>query len=407
MKAVQFNLTIPRYILGRSLGHIMQGIFWSGLSCTQYKDIPEPSLPEDDWVKIKTGFGGICGTDLSTVRLHTSPYLTPFNSFPGALGHEGVGYIDELGSAVKGYQVGDRIVVEPLLWCSPRGIDDFCEFCRRGEVSLCRHVADGKIAPGMSIGSCKDTGGTWSERFVVHQSQLFRVPGGVSDKNALMVEPFSTGLHAVLSNFPRDDETVIILGAGTIGLCVIAALRALGSKARLLVLARHKFQAEAAEKLGASSVITGGGLYALQKVADYTGATIKKSMLGKPVMVGGVDRVFECVGSESSIDNALTITRAGGQLILVSMPGNLQLDWTPISVKELKVCASWAYHHSEEFEGKTQATFEIALSLMEQGKVDLDWMVTHVFRLEEYKSILQMLSKRGDHQIIKAAFKFD
>ena len=93
MKAIQFNPTIPRYIVGRALGHTTPKILWSGLSCTQYLDVPEPSIPGDNWVKIETSYGGICGTDLSAIRLHTSLSLTPFCSFPGTLGHEGVGYI--------------------------------------------------------------------------------------------------------------------------------------------------------------------------------------------------------------------------------------------------------------------------------------------------------------------------
>ena len=407
MKAIQFNPAITRYAIGRTIGHALPGILWSGLSCTQYIDVPEPSLPGDDWVKIKTRFGGICGTDLSMIRLHTSLSLTPFCSFPNILGHEGVGNISELGPAVHDFQLGERVVVEPILWCTPRGVADLCPFCQRGEINLCEHTTDGKISPGGSIGFCRDTGGTWSQGFVAHTNQLYRIPDGISDKNALMVEPFSTGLHAVLHNFPTNDETVIILGAGTIGLCVIAALRVLGSKARLLVLARHDFQAKAAEKLGASSVILGGELHAFHEVAKSVGAIIKKPMMVKSVMVGGADQVFECVGSESSIGNALAMTRSGGRVVLIGMPSTLRLDWTPISVKELTVNASWGYHHAEKFDGKMQSTFEIALNLMNQGKVDLEWMITNVFRLEEYKSAFEILSHRNNHQVIKAAFGFD
>jgi L-iditol 2-dehydrogenase len=407
MKAIEFNPTVLRYAIGRAMGRTLPGVLWGGLSCTRYVDVPERSLPGEDWVRIKTGYGGICGTDLSTIRLHTSMSLTPFCSFPNILGHEGVGHISEVGPSVLDFQVGERVVVEPLLWCTPRGITKPCEFCQRGEVSLCEHATDGKLSAGMSIGFCRDTGGSWSEGFVAHRSQLYRIPDGTSDKNALMVEPFSTGLHAVLNNMPGDDETVIILGAGTIGLCVIAALRALGSKARLLVLARHDFQASAAEKFGASSVILGGESHAFYEVAKSLGAKIKKPMMGDPVMVGGADRVFECVGSESSISNALGMTRSGGRVVLVGMPSTLRLDWTPISVKELTVNASWAYHHAEVLGGRMQSTFEIALGLMNRGKVNLEWMITHVFRLQDYKRAFEMLGRRGNHRVIKAAFGFD
>ena len=103
MKAIQFNPAIPRYIIGRAIGHYLPGILWSGLSCIRYLDVPELSLPGCDWVKIKTLLGGICGTDLSTIRLNTSLSLTPFYSFPNILGHEGIGTISELGPDVHDF----------------------------------------------------------------------------------------------------------------------------------------------------------------------------------------------------------------------------------------------------------------------------------------------------------------
>jgi threonine dehydrogenase-like Zn-dependent dehydrogenase len=260
----------------------------------------------------------------------------------------------------------------------------------------------------MSIGFCRDTGGTWGEVFVAHQSQLYRVPDGVNDLNALMVEPFSSGLHPVLRNFPGDDETVLILGAGAIGLCVLAALRSLGSRSRVLVLARYRFQVEAAEKLGASEVIpVSRGIDVFEKVAERTGARVMKPMVGRRIMVGGVDRTFECIGSTISIDNALRMTRAGGRAVLVGMPGTARLDWSSIFVKELEICASLAYHRAEEHEGVRQSTFEIAFSLMQQGKVNLDWMVTHTFSLCDYKRAFEMLTHKGRHSVIKTAFVFD
>lgn len=407
MKAIQFNPAIPRYILGRTFGNRFPSILWSGVSCTQYVDFTEPSLPGDDWVKVKTRLGGICGTDLSTIRLHTSFSLTPFCSFPAVIGHEGIGTIGELGRTVRDFNVGERVVIEPTLWCTPRGIKEPCIYCQQGEVNLCQHWADGTLSPGMGTGACRDIGGTWSPKLVVHSSQLHHIPDKVSDKNALMVEPFATALHAVLGSFPKEDETLVIIGAGTVGLCMIAALRSLGSKAKTIVLARHHFQAEAATRLGASLVITGSGSNALKEFANVVEAKIMQPLLGPPVMVGGADRVFECVGSESSIRDALTMTKSGGHLVLVGVPNTVKLDWTPMTVKEVTIKASYAYNHAEKFDGKQQSTFEIALNFMNQGKTDLEWMVTHTFPLAEYKRAFDLFVRRGHRQVIKAAFKFD
>jgi len=107
MKAIQFNFTIPRYAIGLALGKLSPRFFWSGISCTDYKEIPEPVIPGDDWVVIKTRLGGICGTDMSAVKLTASLYSTTLVTFPFILGHENIGEIAEVGSGVSDWRVGD------------------------------------------------------------------------------------------------------------------------------------------------------------------------------------------------------------------------------------------------------------------------------------------------------------
>ena len=396
MKAIRFNASIPRYLTGRALGRMYSGALYSSVSCTTFAEVPEPELPAKDWVKVKTRYGGICGTDLSTVNLHTSPYYTPLSSFPCTLGHEGFGYNRE---------TGERVVVEPLLWCRPRGFDDLCPACRRGETNLCERVTAGNMAPGTSIGFCRDTGGSWSEIFTAHQSQLYPVPDSIDDENALMVEPFSCGLHAVLQNTPKKDDTVLVLGAGTIGLGILAALRALNAPARVLVAVRHPFQAEAARRLGATEIIS-KDLY--ESVARYTNAKLEKPIIGKRIMIGGADLTYECVGSDGALDDALRITRSGGRVAVVGVPGLAKgVDWSSIFVKELQVSAAFGYHHAEQFADRRWATFELAIDLMAQGKIDLGWMVTHKFKLTEYKRAFRMFKNKSRHQMIKAVFEFD
>ena len=97
-----------------------------------------------------------------------------------------------------------------------------------------------------------------------------------------MVEPFACGLHAALNYFPSDDDTVLIIGAGTIGLVTLAALRTLGSNANILISARYEFQAQAAERLGASHVLRGKDIY--KQVAELTGGTVHQPIIGKPFL---------------------------------------------------------------------------------------------------------------------------
>lgn len=408
MKAIQFNLTIPRYVIGLAFGKISPKFFWSGLTCTQYKDIPLPELPTDEWVLVKTKLGGVCGTDMSAVSLKASTYSSPLVSLPFVLGHENIGYIEKIGDGVSGWEVGDRVVVEPSLWCKPRGFEDLCEFCEKGEINRCVRITEGTISPGLSIGLCADTSGSWSPYFVAHKEQLYRVPDEITDDNALMIEPFAIGLHAVLQNFPDDNEQVLIIGAGTIGLCTLAALRALGSKSEIIVLGRYEFQAKAASRLGASHVILSSSInkyYA--EIVQLSNAKQKFPIMGKPLVIGGVGRVFDCVGSRNSLDDSMRLTRNGGRVVFVGEPGEVKkLDWTPILTQDLEVRPAYLYHHVEIFRGSSWKTFDLAIDLMSSGKVDLGWMVTQKFPLEAYNQAFEFAYKKGKNKSIKIAFEF-
>ncbi len=407
MKAIQFDVTIPKYIIGKAAGQLYPPLLWSGISCMSYKDIPEPELPGPDWVKLNTRLAGICGTDMSTITLHTSTYYEPFSSSPFTLGHEMVATIALLGSEVEGWQVGERVIVEPTLWCAPRGYaeEDWCEYCRKGEPNRCTNVAHGNLAPGMSIGSCADTGGSWSQTLTAHKSQLYRVPEQISDENALLVEPFACALHAALQNMPDDDDTVLIIGAGTIGLMQLAALRAAGLKAKILITARYPFQAQAAEKLGADEVLTGGDLY--QQIAERTNGALYTPLIGKRVLKGGVDHTFECVGADSTLDDAFRLTKAGGKVTIVGVPGMAKgIDWTAIFDNELTVTASYIYHHAEDWRGETRSTFNITLELMASGTLDIGWMVNRRFALDDYGTALHQIRDKKSHPMIKAVFEF-
>jgi len=409
MKAIQFNFTIPRYVLGLALGKISQNAYWSGLTCTNYSDIPVPELPAEDWVLIKNRLGGVCGTDMSAVRLKASTYSTPLVTFPFVLGHENIGWIEKAGTKVANWEIGARVVVEPSLWCRPRGFEELCQFCARGEINHCVRITEGSISPGISIGLCRDTGGSWSPFFTAHTSQLYRVPEVISDENALMIEPFTIGLHAALQNFPENSDKVLIIGAGTIGLCTLAALRSLGSQAEIIVVGRYKFQAEAAERLGASRVILGSrdnSIY--DEITQMSGAVLKNPIMGKPMVIGGVDSTFDCVGSNGSLDDSMRLTRNGGRVIFVGEPGVVHnLDWTPIFTQELEVKAAYLYNHVEKFNGKQWKTFDLAIELMSSGKADLGWMVTHKLRLEDYRQAFELTNQRGKNQAIKIAFEFE
>lgn len=403
MRALQFDDSIPSYILAKALGRFFPSVYWSGLGCLRYREVAEPALPGPDWVRVRTRYGGICGSDLNAITLHDSPSVSAYTSFPFTLGHENLGTVAELGPAVQGFSVGERVVVDPLLGCIARGFTDLCNPCARGDHGLCERRTEGIVAAGTMIGYCATTGGSWSSGFVAHHSQLVRVPENVSDENAALTDPFATALHAVLRSPPSEGSTVLVLGAGVIGLCVVIALRALGYSNRVLVLARYPFQIELARRYGADEIIRPGDDMAL---AETLSARLHRPMLGKPLVSGGAETVYECVGSDASLDTAVRFTREGGTMVLVGLAATPRgIDWTSIWLKEINVLGSYAYGF-ETWQGRRMHTFQLALELMAAGKVDLSPLLTHRFALVEYRRALTVATHKSRHRLVKAVFVF-
>jgi len=407
MRAVQFLVSVPRYVFTLMAGRIYQPAFWGPLSLVQYREVSEPQLPGSDWVKVKVRYGGICATDMGLIRLTESPALSPFGSERFTIGHENVGTLVEVGERVEGFTVGDRVVADPVLACAPRGIEPPCRSCQEGQFPRCENITEGSLSPGVQIGACADTGGSWSPYFVAHRSQLFHVPESVSEENALLVEPFCIALHPVIRNLPRDEDTALIIGAGTISICALAALRALDSRARVIVLAKYPFQGELARQYGADEVIyldKEGEYY--NSIADLVDGKLFQPVLGKPVMIGGADVTYDCIASGVSVRDALWLTRAGGTIVQIGLGSTGKIDWTPLWFKELTMVGTLA-SGIEEYQGQRIRCFQLALDFMVQGKVDLAPLLTHTFRLDDYHRALAMNMNKSRHGLVHSAFVFD
>jgi threonine dehydrogenase-like Zn-dependent dehydrogenase len=188
-------------------------------------------------------------------------------------------------------------------------------------------------------------------------------------------------------------------------LCLVAALTALNCQAEIIVLARYGFQADAARKLGATHVVQGSNYY--EHIVEITGAQLKKPLMGKPMVIGGVDCVFECVGSKSSLDDAIRFASNGGKVVFVGEPGVVKnLDWTPIFTQDLEVKPAYLYNHVEKYQDQQWKTFDLAIHLMETGQTDLSMLVTHKYRLEDFKQAFSILGNKKREGAIKVAFDF-
>ena len=403
MKADQYKKSIPRYLTMRYLGKRWRSLYTSPFSCTRLVDIPEPQLPTPEWVKVKTRLSGICGSDLATITAKGSPYFSPFTSMPFVLGHEIVGEIAEIGNAVEGFPVGTRVVIEPALSCKVRGISPECHQCQNSCFANCENITKGDISEGVQTGYCRDTGGGWSPSVLAHQSQLHRVPDELSDEAAVLLEPFACALHGVLKIQPDRTATICVIGGGTMGLLTVAALRELGTHNRIMIFAKYPHQQELARELGADEVILpNSGRYAA--FCELTGAESHQPELGQQVLIGGVDVTFDCIGSSVTIDDALRFTRAGGEVILVGMPGiPKNVDWTSIWYKQLRVSGAYTYG-LETYRGEQVHTFTLGMRLLEKMEARLRPLVSALFPLRDYKHAIQTALNTGKTGTVKTVF---
>ena len=406
MKALQYRKSIARYALLRALGPRFRRLYTSGVSPLALRDVPEPKLPTERWVRITPRLSGICGSDLATVCARGSPYLAPVTSMPFVMGHELVGHLTEVGGEVAGLDVGDRVVLHPALGCRVRGIDPPCDACRGGRDALCTNLTRGDIAPGLQTGFCRDTGGGFGESLVAHESQVYPVPDEVDDRAAVLVEPFACALHGVLRVSPEDEDTVLVIGCGAIGVLTIAALRALGCRARIIAVAKHDHQRQHARSLGADELVDGRGSLdaryeTLTKMLD---AELLEPPLGKPAVVGGADVTFDCIASSQTLDDGLRFTKSGGTFVLVGMPGiPAGVDWTPLWFKELTIHATYAYG-PERHAGTTRDTFEIAIELMRTWGPRLAALVGPSHALSDYRAALASAINTGKSRVVKTVF---
>jgi len=404
MKAVQFDIKIPQFLALKVFGALSKTAYYSGpLSTVHMVDLPEPSLPSSDWVKIKISRCGICTSDISTILLRNSPAWTPYTSFPAVPGHEIAGTIVEAGAGVGNLHQGDLVAVCPVLSCAPRGIEPVCDACRKG-LSSCENFSEGKLPPGQAVDLCTSTTGGYSEYIIAHKSQVYKIPAGMSAQDAALIEPFSIALEAVLSNLPQRGEQVLVLGGGVIGTMIVQAIRALDIPCEITAAVSSSFTGELARKAGADHAVSGKNI--LQQAAQITGGRCYTPLMGPAAMMGGFTRVYDCFSTSNSISLAMRAAKTGAVISLVGISGQIKFDPTMIWLKLLSLKGS-LYYGCHQWEGKRRHVFEIAIDLISKGKVRFAGIVTHTFRLDEYKKMIKININKGRYGAIKTMFMYD
>ncbi len=404
MKALVAGFSLGREVWGRVRSRFTRSRPVSNGVALELREIPEPELPAPDWVKIRPIMSGISCSD-EDMMLSGDPYASgPYVSFPFVPGNENFGIITDMGDQVENLVLGERVILDPMLSCRVRGVEPPCPSCASGEPYFCRNFAGGVLGPGMMIGGCRDTGGGWGYSLVAHKSQVRAVPPGMESDHALLVPEFTRALRAVLQNPPGPSDRVIIVGARSLGLLTLRALHMLDLDRNTLIVAENPHEAEAARRAGAAEVaLDAGPGTAYEAVARFTEGTVRYPEVGKIVVEGGADLVYETSGSSEQIEDAAGFTGERKTLVQVAPVQSRPVSMVPFGLKGI-VVRSYGFSGLESFQGEIKDTFDLAVDMASQHGLPHQDLLTHRFTIEQHAEALSALSNRAASGAIKVIF---
>ncbi len=376
-------------------------------------EVPDPGVPFPDWVLIKTGLCGVCGSDYKQVFMDFEQVDSPLatlSTFPQVMGHEVVGTIHAVGPAVQDLRVGQRVVLNPWFSCAPRGIHPPCEACQDGQYSLCVNFRRGRFAAGIHSGTCRDISGGFAPYVPAHESMAIPLPDGITDEQAVLADPFSVSLHAVLRHPPAPGDIVVVYGCGTLGLCAVAILDALFD-VKIYAITRFEHQARLARQLGAIDAIPWKpAVGIIERVQEITGSELLPPVEmagGLPMLHGprGVRVVYNTVGTAESIEVSVRIAGPRSTVVLAGVDTPARCEWSPHYFKEINLVGSNAFG-VEEWNGKRQHAMRHYFDLVREQRIDLSPILTHRFALADYKTAFLYNHEQGEHEAVKVAFDF-
>ncbi len=407
MKALVFENSLPRQAATFVLSRLSPAAFVGPLSPLQMREIEEPRLPADDWLALRTRLCGLCGSDYKQVFLngtYDNP-MTAVISFPQVLGHEVVATVDRVGPAVSSRQIGDRVVLNPWLSCATRGLEA-CEWCQRGELAQCRNFCRGSIDAGIHTGNSRHATGGFAPLLPAHESQCIPIPDQIDDDTAVLADPFSVALHSILHWPPPADGVALVYGCGTLGLLTIAILRAIYPQVRVLAVARYPHQAALAETMGAAAVFQHRpAAQLIESIATDLGVEVQKPWRGLAMLNGGVDVVYDTVSAPETLEVGVRVTRPRGSIVVTGVEPPKRFEWTPLYFKEISLIGSNAFA-IEELDGRRQHAMEWYFEFVRTKSIDVTPILTHRFRLEDYKQAFLACHDQGRSGAVKVLFDF-
>ena len=342
----------------------MKSLLLKGPGELVFEDVTVPEVSDDE-VLVEVKYCGICGSDL-----HTIPdcLLYPAGTY---LGHEFSGVLAKVGKNVRGWKVGDRVVANPMYICGE------CYACRHGRLSQCEHGAEKAIGAAAGL----ECAGAFTKyvRVPIPEKRLYRLPDEVSFEEGALVEPLACSLHAVRVSAFKVREHAMVLGAGMIGLGVIAYLKNAGA-GLIIVTEINEKRAAVARKMGADYVFNPREVTDLkERVLELTG--------GK-----GIDVVFDCSGIAEAFRSATSFLRKGGQIIIKGIiPKETPIIPMDFTFNEWDLKGSLCYYADE---------FPMVIEFLKRGISPVKELITSKIKLSEIiEKGFDALSKPGNSEI--------
>ncbi|MGC1461374.1 MAG: galactitol-1-phosphate 5-dehydrogenase [Terracidiphilus sp.] len=332
----------------------MKSLLLSEYNHLEVTDLPLPVVERGE-VLVRVEACGICGSDVHGYDGSTGRRIPPI-----VMGHEAAGTVEAIGEGVTKYGKGDRVTFDSTLYCGE------CPYCKRGQINLC----DNRQVIGVSCGEYRRHG-AFAEYVVVPERIMYRLPANISFNEAAMLEAVSVALHGVKVSPVLGGETVLVIGAGMIGLLTLQAARAAGC-ARVFVADVDATRLELARQVGADEVLHCSGAKLVSEVMRLTGGS-------------GVDIALEAVGRNETVASAIDCTRKGGTVTLIGniMP-EVTLPLQKVVVRQLRLQGSCA----------SSGEYPEAIELIASGKIQVKPLITAVASLEEGPSWFERLHAR-------------
>ena len=336
----------------------MRALVYRGPEMIVPETMPDPSPDAVDGAVVQIRAAGICGSDL---HIYDGHGFSPDEGY--IVGHEAVGEVVEVGSDVRRFAVGDRVLVPASSGCTT------CAPCRRGWVMGC------ETGSNSCYGLSASLQGSQAEAVAVPAADtgLQRIPDSISDEQALLLtDNLPTAYFGARRADIQSGDTVAIVGLGPVGLCAVESAFVLGAS-RVFAIDLLEDRREAARALGAEAI---DGAVAVDEVMARTGGR-------------GADRVVEAVGSDVTIRMALSLVRVEGAVSVVGVNQNTQFEFNMF----LAQFRSTSFHIGL---CSVQAELPALLPLVESGRIRLGDIVSHRMGLSEGEEAYRLFSKRGD-----------